>query len=212
MPLWLINVLDLLLTPQLSLRDAPVGGERQLRRPQLAHFIAAIDPHEIIPWREIGQLEAQRRRVFTLRQRFYALVRYPQQQRQTEMAAGESDHIFLRVDGEILHFFGEIPQADHVRLPCQDFLFHIHENTGERLAGEAATPEADIVIAAENIQHRRAVIHGVAFHRQGLLLRPIAAQDKEQIAAIVLVEVIPGAVLHGQVIGRDHDDRVFEIG
>ncbi len=54
---------------------------------------------------------------------------------------------------------------------------------------EAATPEADIVIAAENIQHRRAVIHGVAFHRRGLLLRFIAAQDEEQIA-IVLVEII----------------------
>lgn len=91
----------------------------------------------------------------------------------------------------------------------RDFLFHIHENTGERLAGEAATPEADIVIAAENIQHRRAVIHGVAFHRRGLLLRFIAAQDEEQIAAIVLVEIIE-ALFFMAVIGRDHDDRVLK--
>ena len=119
-------MLNLLLTAQLPLRDAPVGREREFRRPQLPHFIAAIDPDEIIPRREIGQLEAQRRGVFALRQRFNAL-------------------------------------------------------------------------------------HGIAFHRQGLLLRFIAAQDEEQIAAIVLVEVIPGAVFHGQVIGRDHDDRVFEI-
>ena len=205
-------MLNLLLTPQLSLRDAPVGGERQLRRPQLAHFIAAIDPHEIIPRCEIGQLEAQRRRVFALRQRFNALIRHPEQQRQTEMAAGEGDHVLLRVDGEVFNLFREVPQADHVGFPGQDLLFHIDENTGERLARETAAPEADIVIATENIQHRRTVIHGVAFHCQGLLLRPIAAQDKEQIAAIVLVEVIPGAVLHGQVVGRDHDDRVFEIG
>ena len=43
----------------------------------------------------------------------------------------------------------------------------------------------------------------------GLLLRFIAAQDEEQIAAIVLVEIIR-ALFFMAVIGRDHDDRVLK--
>ena len=126
------------------------------------------------------------------------------------MAAGEGDHILLRIDGEILHLFGEIPQADDIRLPRQHFLFHIEENGGERLPGKAAAAKANKVIAAKDIQHRRAVIHGITLERQRILLRLIAAQDEKQVAAILLIQIIPGGVFHRQVIGRNHDDRVFK--
>ena len=128
------------------------------------------------------------------------------------MAAGEGDHAFLRVHGEVFHLFREVPQADDVRLPGQHLIFHIEEDAGKRLPGEAAAPKADIVIAAEDIQHRGAVVHGITLHRQRILLRLVAAQYEEQVAAILLVQVFPGAVFHRQVIGRDHNHRVFEIG
>ena len=71
-------MLHLLFAAELALGNAPVGGERQLSGPQLAHFVAAIDPHEVVPWGKIGQLEAQRGGIFTLRQRLNAFIGYPQ--------------------------------------------------------------------------------------------------------------------------------------
>jgi hypothetical protein len=117
----------------------------------------------------------------------------------------------LAVDGEVFHLFREVPQADDIRFPGQHFLFHIHENTGQRLPGQAAAAQTDKVIAAKDVQHRGAVVHGVALHGQRLLLRLVAAQNKEQVAAILFVEIVPGGVFHRQMIGRDHDDRIFEI-
>lgn len=38
-----------------------------------------------------------------------------------EMAAGEGDHIFVLVDGELFHLFREIPQANDIGLPRQHF-------------------------------------------------------------------------------------------
>ena len=117
------------------------------------------------------------------------------------MAAGEGNHILLRIDGEILHLFGEIPQADDIRLPRQHFFLHVEEHGGERLPGKAAAAKTNKVIAAENIEHRRAVIHGITFDGQRILLGLIAAQDEKQVAAILLIQIIPGAVFHRQVIG-----------
>ncbi|MNS90945.1 hypothetical protein D3C72_1250170 [compost metagenome] len=127
------------------------------------------------------------------------------------MAAREGNHVFLLVDGEIFHLFREIPQADHVRFPRQNLLFHIEEDFRERLAGERAAPQPDEVIAAQNIQHRCAVIHGVTLRGDDLLLRLVAAHHKEQVASILLVQLIPRGVFHRQMVGRDHDHRVFEI-
>ncbi len=127
LPLRFINVLNGLLATQLALRNTPVGGERQRRRPQLTHLVAAIDPDEVIPRGEVGQLVAQRGGVFAFRQRFNALIGDAQQQRQTEVAPGERHHAFLAVDGEIFQLFREIPQADNVRFPRQHFFLHVEE-------------------------------------------------------------------------------------
>lgn len=72
--------------------------------------------------------------------------------------------------------------------------------------------EVDIVIVVENIQYCCVVIYGVVFYCQGFLLWFIVVQDEEQIVVIVFVEIISGVVFYGQVIGRDYDDCVFEIG
>ncbi|MNS79495.1 hypothetical protein D3C72_1131510 [compost metagenome] len=127
------------------------------------------------------------------------------------MAAREGNHVFLLVDGEILHLFREIPQSDHVRFPRQNLLFHVEEHFGERLAGERAAPQPDKIVPAQNIQHRRAVIHRVAFGGDDLLLRLVAAHYKEQVAAILFVQLVPGGVFHCQMVGRDDNHRVFEI-
>ena len=134
-PLGFIHVLYGLLSAELTLRDAPVGRKRQRLRPELTHFVAFVDPDKVIARGEIGQLETQRRGVFALWQRLNALVGDTQQQRQTEMAAGERNHILLRIHGEIFHLFGKIPQADDIRLPRQCFLFDIEEDFRHRLPG-----------------------------------------------------------------------------
>ncbi len=128
LPLRFIDTLHGLFAAQLTLGNTPVGGESQRLRPQLAHFVAAVDPDEVIPRGEVGQLVAQRGRVFAFRHRFDTLIGNAQQQRQTEVAPGEGHHIFLAVDGEIFQLFREIPQADNVRFPRQHFVLHVEEH------------------------------------------------------------------------------------
>ncbi|MPN05545.1 hypothetical protein SDC9_152796 [bioreactor metagenome] len=49
------------------------------------------------------------------------------------MAAGEGDHIFIPVDGEIFHLFREVPQANDVRLHGEDLFFAVEEHFRHRL-------------------------------------------------------------------------------
>lgn len=106
------------------------------------------------------------------------------------MAAGKRDHVFVPIDSERFYLFWKIPQANNIRLHRQHFLFYIQEYFRQRLPGKAATSQTDKIIAAENIQHRCAVVHCVAFDRQRLLLRFIAAQNEKQIVAILLIQVL----------------------
>ncbi len=211
LPVWFINVLNSLLPAQLPLRDTPVGRKRQRLRPELAHFVAAVDPDEIIAWGEIGQLESQRRGIFAFRQRFDTVIRNAQQQRQAEMTAGEGNHIFILVDGEFLHLFREVPQANDIWLPREDFLLHVEENFRQRLPGQRTAAKSDKVIPAQNIQHGCAVIHRIAFCGNHFLLGPIAAQHEEQVAAILFVQFIPRGIFHRQMVRRDDDHRVFKV-
>jgi hypothetical protein len=86
--------------------------------------------------------------------------------------------------------------TDDIRFPRNHFLFHVEENLGKRLPGEATAAETDKVITAENVQYRGAVIHSVTLDSDGFLLRFITAQHEEQVAAIQLVQLIPGRVFH----------------
>ncbi len=200
LPLRLIHVLNGLLSAKLALRDAPVGRERQRLRPELAHFVAPVDPDEVIAWRKIGQLVAQRRGILAFRQRLNASFRDAQQQRQTEVAAREGNGVFIPIDGEVLHLFREVPQADDVWFPGENFFLHVEEHFRQGLPRQRAAAQANKVVAAQNVQHGGAVIHGVAFGGDLLLLRLVAAQDEEQVAAILLVELIPRAVFHRQMV------------
>ncbi len=127
------------------------------------------------------------------------------------MAAGERDHFFILIDGEIFNRFREVPQTDDIRLPCEDFFLHVEEDFRQGLARQRAAAQSNKVIAPQNIQHGRAVIHRVTLSGNDLLLRFIAAQHKEQIAAILLIQLIPGAVFHRQMVRRHDDDRIFKI-
>ncbi len=189
-----------LLAAELPLRDAPVGGQRQLLRPELAHFVAFVDPDEIIARGEFRQLEAQWRGVFAFRQRLDAVIRHAQQQWQAEMAAGERDHFFILIDGEVFYLFREVPQTNDIRLPGEDFFLHVEEDFRQGLARQRTSAQSNEVIATQNIQHGSAVIHRVTFSGNDLLLRFIAAQHKEQVAAIQLIQLIPGAVFHRQMV------------
>ncbi len=126
------------------------------------------------------------------------------------MAPGKRDHVFVPIDGKIFYLFREIPQANDIRLHRQHFLFYIQEHFRQRLPGKAATSQTDKIIAAENIQHRCAVVHRVAFDRQSLLLWFIAAQNEKQIVAILLIQVFPGRIVHRQMVGRDDDNGIFK--
>ncbi len=126
------------------------------------------------------------------------------------MTAGERDHIFVLVDGELFHLFREIPQANDIGLPRQHFFFDVQEHFRDGFARQAAAAKADKVIAAENIQYRCAVIHRVTLYRQRVLLRLIAAQYEEQVVAVLLVQILPCGVVHRQMIGRHHDNGIFK--
>jgi hypothetical protein len=103
------------------------------------------------------------------------------------MAAGEGNHVFILIDGEVFHLFREVPQADDIRLPGEDFFLHVEEHFRQRLPDSVLRPRP-IKLSPQNIQHGGAVIHGVAFGGHHLLLRLVAAQNEEQVAAILLVE------------------------
>ena len=126
------------------------------------------------------------------------------------MAAGEGDHIFVLVDGELFHLFREIPQTNDIGLPRQHFFFNVQEYFRHGFARQAATAKTDKVIAAENIQYRCAVIHRITFYRQRVLLRLVAAQHEEQVVTILLVQILPCGVVHRQMIGRNHDNGIFK--
>ncbi len=126
------------------------------------------------------------------------------------MAAGERDHVFVLVDGELFHLFREIPQADDIGLPRQHFFFDVQEHFRRGFARQTAAAKTDKVIATENIQYRCPVIHRVTLHRQRVLLWLVAAQHEEQVVAILLVQILPCGVVHRQMIGRNHDNGIFE--
>ena len=87
----------------------------------------------------------------------------------------------------------------------------IGELACQRRARETAAAEADRLITAEDIEHRRAVIQRAARPIDHLCLRPIAADHHKEIAARLLDQILMGGVVHRQMIRGHHDHGVFKV-